>query len=103
MSRRRAVCLFHLGLVYRTVCEFCSEASAVVQGLWFQSLTVDFSILELSSRNTILEQQIDLAKRAAFGLWQTEIAPNQAQDVGPRIKETGFGTPIPCYWESVAD
>lgn len=56
---------------------------------------VDLGVLELSRRNMIIKEHVNLAKRAIFGLRKAEPAPNVAEKVGASIKQTRFGSPIP--------
>jgi hypothetical protein len=58
-------------------------------------LTVNLGILELSCRNMIIKEHVNLAKRAIFGLGKAKPTPNVAEKVGASIKETSFGSPIP--------
>lgn len=40
-----------------------------------QGELVDLGVLELSRRDLVLEQSVDLAERSVFGLWKSEPAP----------------------------
>lgn len=61
----------------------------------YERLTVNLGILELSRRNVIIKEQVNLAKRAVLGLGKAVPAPNIAEKVGACVKEPGFGSPIP--------
>ena len=50
---------------------------------------------EFASVNVVVEQQVNLAKGEPLCLWQTEIAPDIAKQVGARVEQTSFGAPIP--------
>ena len=62
------------------------------------ALTVDLGMLEFSGRYMILKHQVDFTKGAILGLWQTEPAPDVAQQIRAGIEETCLCSPIPCYW-----
>jgi hypothetical protein len=59
-------------------------------------LTVSFCSLELSCRDLVFEQQVNLAETTIFSFWQAEPAPDVAKQIRAGVKETGFGAPIPC-------
>ena len=52
-------------------------------------------MFEFSSKDAVVEKQVDLTKSAVFGLRKAEPAPNKAEKVCTSIEETGFSTPIP--------
>lgn len=58
-------------------------------------LTINFGRLELSRWNEAVKEQVNLAECAVFRLRHPEPAPNVAQEVGARVEQTGFGSPIP--------
>lgn len=60
-----------------------------------QRLTVNLSILELSRRNAIIKEQVNLAEGAVLGLGKAEPAPDIAEKVCAGVKEAGFGSPVP--------
>lgn len=62
-----------------------------------RDLTVDLGLLEFPCRDVVVEEQIDLAKCAILGLGEAEPAPEVAKEIGARVEETSFGTPIPGY------
>jgi hypothetical protein len=43
----------------------------------------------------VIEEQVNLTKRAVFGLRKTEPAPDVAEEVCSSIEETSFGSPVP--------
>ena len=49
----------------------------------------------------VIEEQIDFAKGAVFGLREAEPTPDKAEEVRASIEKTSFGTPIPSYEMSV--
>ena len=81
---------------------FVSNAFGRVQS-YMGKLTVDDCGLELPCRHVIVEHDINLSERAILGLWQTEPAPDVAQQVRSGIEETGFGTPVPCLVLSASE
>ena len=52
-------------------------------------------MLELSSRDVVIEKQVDLTKCAVFGLWEAEPTPDEAEEVCASVEETGFSSPVP--------
>jgi hypothetical protein len=52
-------------------------------------------MFELPSRDVVVEEQVDLAKCAVFGLRKPEPAPDEAKKVGASVEETSFGSPVP--------
>lgn len=50
------------------------------------SLTVNLGVLELSSRNLVIEKHVDLAKGAILGLGKAEPAPDVAQKVSACVE-----------------
>jgi len=58
-------------------------------------LTINFGVLELPCRNLVVEEQVDLAKGAVFGLGKAEPAPYVAEEVSTSVEETSFGSPVP--------
>lgn len=92
-------CLFfHVKRVIVLLGEFCD--SPCQRGTLLmevvQQLTVDTSGLELSDMNTVLKQEVNLAKSAAFGFWKSEPAPYITEQVGACVEEGGFGSPVAC-------
>jgi hypothetical protein len=59
------------------------------------SLTVNFGVLELSCRDFIIEEHVNLAKCTVFCLGEAKPTPDIAKKVCTGIKETCFGTPVP--------
>ena len=58
-------------------------------------LTINVSRSELPRMNMMIEQQVDLAKRPTLRLRKSEPAPDVAEQVGPCVEESRFGSPIP--------
>ena len=58
-------------------------------------LTIDFGMFEFSSKDAVIEKQVDLTKSAVFGLRKAEPAPDKAKKICTSVEETGFGTPVP--------
>lgn len=59
-------------------------------------LTIDFSFLPLPCGDFVFKEQVDLAKCTVFGLWETEETPDDTEQVGACVEQTGFGAPVPC-------
>jgi hypothetical protein len=55
-------------------------------------------MFELPCMHAIVEKNVNFTKGAVFGLGEPEPTPDIAQKVGPSIEQTGFGTPVPCYF-----
>ncbi len=63
-------------------------------------LTVNLGALELSCRNTMIEQQVNFPEGTVLGLRKSEPAPQVTQKICACIEETGFGSPIPSWQKS---
>ena len=60
-------------------------------------LTINFRILELSRRDLVIEEQVDLTERSVLGFWEAVPAPDVAEQIRAGVEETGFGSPVPGY------
>lgn len=49
-------------------------------------LTVNTRVFELSCRHTVPEHEVDLTEGTVLGLWQTEPAPDVAEQVSACVK-----------------
>lgn len=66
-----------------------------------QILTFDSGSLELAGGHIISEEQIDFTKGAVLSFWQSEPAPEIAEEVGSGVEEDSFGTPVPSWEKEV--
>lgn len=63
--------------------------------LVLMSKLINLGVFEHARRDLVIEEQVDLAKAAVFGLRETEPAPDVAEEVGSGVEEAGLGSPVP--------
>lgn len=80
------------GLKDRAMGELCcgNKSQQRLKGFTFTilrdwgALTINLGRLPLSCRDFVFEEQINLAERAVFGFWETEVTPDIAEKIGAR-------------------